>query len=993
MTSPDPERVRRLLAPIAPLAPGLDLGALAAASPDPDGVLTGLSRLAGSDPEGLQGALAGPAARDAVVALLAAGPFLTRLLVGRPGALADVVEAAAGAPLDWPEPAALADAAATLSDLQHALRDLKARAFLRLAARDLTRADGLYAATEGLTRLAEVTLEAATRFARRTLAERHGDCLRADGSPCPIAVIGMGKLGAAELNYGSDVDLVILYGDGGGETTGPRPATPPEFFAHVARLVIRALEESTDDGFVFRVDMRLRPEGGGAAVAWGHAAAMAYYETMGDTWERAAYVKARPVAGDPSFGADFLKELSPFVFRRYLDFAALEGIRSVQARIRGAIRASEQAGHTDVKRGRGGIRSIEFFVQAQQLIHGGRRPELRAPRTADALEALVEAGLVARADADFLADAYVFLRDVEHRVQLVAEEQTHLLPTAPEARRRLAVQMGQAPGTGAPGAAWEAFEGRYRDRTAKVHALWETLFQAPEAEGGRFETLVASLARLPEGADLSPLNLRDPEAGRRQLMALGAEIEAPWQTEQAARRWRRLVPLLLADAAEGDDPDAALRNLTRFVETLKGRSIYAAMLEENPDVRRLLARLFGASDYLSGLLARHPALLDDLLSPAELLADRAPDALAEDLAARLEGLDEEAWLDAIRRFKHREVLRVGLKETLTGMDAAAVGRALAQVAQAVLGAVLDHARAELEARHGRPPGAGGGPGHVAVVAMGRLGSGELAYGSDLDLVFIHNGDPDASTPGPRIVSVPEHYARLGRRIVSRLTLATGEGVLYEVDMRLRPSGASGQLVTSLAAFERYQAEQAWTWEKQALTRARVVAATGDFGRTVSAALRHAAYVPRDAAAREALRADVAAMRDKMVAHLGSAGADAVDFKQDPGGIVDVEFVVQYLLLAHGHDHPEVADPAPREALARLAAAGLLAGDDARALADALALFRAVELHLQRTGGASVRTLTRAGPPLPGGREAWFRKVEAARERVRAVYARVLGGTP
>jgi glutamate-ammonia-ligase adenylyltransferase len=309
------------------------------------------------------------------------------------------------------------------------------------------------------------------------------------------------------------------------------------------------------------------------------------------------------------------------------------------------------------------------------------------------------------------------------------------------------------------------------------------------------------------------------------------------------------------------------------------------------------------------------------------------------------------------------------------------------VAEAVLGAVLARAWDDLVDRHGRPPAAGGGPGHAAVVAMGRLGSGELAYGSDLDLIFIHNGDPDDTTPGPRPVAVPEFYARLGRRIVSRLTLPTGEGVLYEVDMRLRPSGASGQLVTSLAAFERYQAERAWTWEKQALTRARVVAATGDFGRTVSAALWHAAYTPRDP---EALKAEVAAMRDKMVTHLAAGEADAVDLKQDPGGIVDIEFVVQFLLLAHGHDHPEVTDPSPARALERLVAAGLLPEADGTALADALATFREAELHLQRAGGESVKRLAREGPPLPGGREAWFERVRAARERVRGIYERVLG---
>jgi glutamate-ammonia-ligase adenylyltransferase len=939
-----------------------------------------------ADGEGLARAVGDPAAREALIALAAAGPFLGNLLVRLPDAVGEVARAAAGEPFPWPGKAALADAP-DFAALQRGLRQLKGRVFLHLAARDLTGRCDLEEATAGLTRLAGVAFDAAVRWCRADLAARHGDCLTADGAPCPFMVIGMGKLGAVELNYGSDVDPVLFYGDGGTPTAGPRSLTPPEFFHQLARRVVQALGETTADGLVFRVDLRLRPEGASGAIAWGHAAAIAYYETMGDTWERAAYIKARAMAGDRPAGRALLEELTPFVYRRYLDFAALDAIRQVQARIRAHMSGAEREG-ADVKRGRGGIRAVEFFAQAQQLIHGGRMPELRLRRTDEALAALAEAGFVDPADAEFLTEAYRFLRQVEHRVQLVAEEQTHLLPTAGRARYRLAVQMGEAPGDGA----WERFEARYRALTDRVHALWDGLFQAPEAAGGTFEAMVEALPAPPGAADLEALHARDPEAAARMLVALGREMEAPWQTEQAARRWRGLVPLFLEDlrefAEDGADPDLGLRNLTRFVEALKGRSIYAAMLAENPDARRLLSRLFCASGYLSGLLARHPALLDDFLAPSALLAGRDAEALRRELRHRLDGLDEEAWLDAIRRFKHREVLRVGLMETVTGMNAFAVGEALAVLAEALLGAVLERAWDEMTARHGRPPGAGGAPGHVAVVAMGRLGSGELAYGSDLDLIFIHNGDPGDATPGPRSVAVPEFFARLGKRIVSKLTLATGEGVLYAVDTRLRPSGASGQLVTSLAAFERYQEEQAWTWEKQALTRARVVAATGDFGRTVTAALRHAAYRPRDEAA---LRADVAAMREKMRAHLATETEGAADLKQDPGGVVDIEFIVQYLLLAHGHAHPEVIGTNPRDVIPRLSAAGLLPEADGAALLETLALYREVELHLQRAEGESRRLLERAGSPLPGGREALFERVQAARSRVRAVYGRVLGG--
>jgi glutamate-ammonia-ligase adenylyltransferase len=978
------ERARRMAAALRVPEMGAALVAALAACPDPEGAVNGLERLRAADDEGLAAALgdpAGLATLGALVALVAAGPFPANLLVRLDGAVAGVARATAGDPFPWPEPEALAEAP-DFATLQSELRALKGRVFLHLAARDLTGRSSLEEATAGLTRLAETALHAAVLWCRADMAARHGDCLREDGAPCPFMVIGMGKLGAVELNYGSDIDPILFYGDGGGATTGKRPLTPPEFFHQLSRRVVRALGETTEDGLVFRVDLRLRPEGASGAIAWGEAGAVAYYETMGDTWERAAFIKARPVAGDLAAGQGLLDQLSPFVYRRYLDFAALEGIRQVQSRIRAHITAAEREG-ADVKRGRGGIRAVEFFAQAQQLIHGGKRPELRVRRTDEALAALAEGGFVPRADAEFLTEAYGFLRRVEHRIQLVAEEQTHLLPTGAKSRHRLAVQMGEA--------GWNEFVARYKDVTNRVHALWDGLFQAPAAAGGRFEAMVAALPFPPVAADLEALGTRDPEGAARMLVALGKEIEAPWQTEQAARRWRSLVPLFLTDlrafARDGADPDPGLRNLTRFVEALKGRSIYAAMLAENPDARRLLSRLFCASGYLSDLLARHPYLLDDLLAPNALLADRAAAELAQELRERLRDLDEERWLDAIRRFKHREVLRVGLMETVTGMDAFAVGEALARVAAAVLGAVLTRTWDEMTTRHGRPRAAGGGPGHLAVVAMGRLGSGELAYGSDLDLIFIHNGDPDDTTPGMKPLAVPEFYGRLGKRIVSRLTLATGEGVLYEVDTRLRPSGASGQLVTSLAAFERYQEEQAWTWEKQALTRARVVAATGDFGRTVTAALHRATYRPREPGA---LKADVAAMRAKMHAHLGTDAADAVDLKQDLGGVVDIEFVVQYLLLAHGHAHPEVIGTSPRAVLPRLGAAGLLAPDDADALLAALALYREVELHLQRAEGESRRRFERAGPPLPGGREALYERVQRAREAVRAVYGRVLG---
>lgn len=981
----DPELAKRLL---GAMDGGSGTGALVnelAATGDPDGALLGLHRLHEQHPEQLADALGDPKVRRAVVSLTGAGPFLTQTLASLPDGLRTVARSVKGEAYPWPDPTVLADEAADFAELQRTLRWLKQRVFLHLATKDLESGGGdLFAATEGLSRLADIALQAAARFCRRELVGKYGDCLTGEGIPCPYIVIGMGKLGAGELNYASDIDIINLYGHGGLDTDGRRALPPSDFFARLTRRLVQALGEQTADGRVFHVDLRLRPEGGGSAVAWSLSAATAYYETLGDTWERAAYIKARPVAGDLKAGQAFLSDLTPFVFRRYLDFAALDGIRQVKARVRARQVAREAVG-TDVKLGAGGIREIEFFVQAQQLIHGGKRAELRSCRTVDGLSGLVSAGFLSRKDAHTLEESYIFLRHVEHRIQLVAEEQTQLLPTQPLAQTRLACQMGYAEEADP----WGAFSARYREITGRVDRVCGGLFHVPEeVESGPFETLAGQLSELSENMDISCLELLDEQAGREQLRALGREIDGPWQTEHARSRWHRLLPLFFGDIAKGTDPDMGLAGLTRFVNSLKGRSIYTAMLYENPDARRLLSQLFCASRYLTELLARHPNLLDELLSPRILLSERSASELDDDLERALDSLQEEAWLDATRRYKSREILHIGLREILTDMDEQERAERLARLAERLVGAVFFHAWEELTARHGHPPGKDGKTGEAAVVAMGRLGSGEMGYASDLDLIFIHNGDAGDMTHGEKPIGVADFFSRLGRRIVSRLTLPTGEGLLYEVDMRLRPSGSSGQLVTSLAAFERYQAEQAWTWEKQALTRSRVVVATGKFGEQVGQALLRATYAPPPAD----LAGQVDEMRRKMAEHLSRNREDSMDLKQDSGGLVDIEFIVQYLLLAHGHSHPEVIDHNPRRALRKLAENGMIGQSDADVLLASYSLYRKVEGYLQRAHGESARVLSRSGPPITGGRERLFVQISRARAEVSAVYKRILGDT-
>ncbi len=988
----DPDRAAPLLADLTSdlAGPLPDLAERLGRCGDGDGALLALHRLWERHPDALKTLLAHPNGPAIVLALAASGSYLPSLLLRVPGGFDALGRAADGAPFPWPGADQLAEQATDFADLQQRLRHLAGRAYLYLAAGDLGLKGDLFAATGGLCTLAEITLDAAILFCRAELATRHGDVLNDDGSPCPLMVLGMGKLGAGELNYGSDIDLILLHGDAAGETDGPRPLSVPAFFARLSRNVCKALAEVTADGKVFRVDLRLRPEGGAGIMAWPVSAAMAYYETVGDTWERAAYIKARPVAGDRAAGQGFLDGLMPFVFRRYLDFTALEAIRQVKERIHARQVARDQVG-SDVKLGTGGIRDIEFFAQSQQLIHGGHNPALRTRETVPALDALAAAGHVAADDADFLKTAYVFLRHVEHRVQLVADRQTHLLPDDPVDRSRLAAQMGFD--------GWTAFRAEYRRITDRVHRISHGLFGEPEAtDDVAFEGILPQFEADPEGADLSPLKLRDADAGRVQLRSLLRAVSAGTLPEQTRTRWRRLLPLFFADIAAEDDPDLGLAGLTRFAEGLKGRGIYAAMLYENPAARRLLSRLFCASRFLTGHLARHPALLDELLAPPQLLGARDREVLREELAEYIDTDDEEAWLDGIRRFKHREVLRVGLRELLTGMDEAARGTALADLAQVLVTAVLEKSWAEMVARHGVPPGIDPdtgterpAAGAVAVVAMGRLGGGEMGYASDLDLVFIHNGTIGgamaAETPGPRPIAVPTFYARLGQKIVSKLTVGTGEGVLYQVDMRLRPSGAAGQLVTSLEAFIKYQAEQAWTWEKQALTRSRVVAAIGGIGPAVSSALIAATYTERDP---ETTRQQVADMRARMREHLTRHRPGTVHLKHDPGGIVDIEFIVQYLLLVHGAAHPEVIDSNPRAALRKLADAGLIDPPDADTLLSALSLLRTVEGYLNRIVGEADQAIDWDGVPIPGGRRHWYGRAKAAMARVQAVFERIVG---
>ncbi|HLY38951.1 MAG TPA: bifunctional [glutamate--ammonia ligase]-adenylyl-L-tyrosine phosphorylase/[glutamate--ammonia-ligase] adenylyltransferase [Candidatus Binatia bacterium] len=846
--------------------------------------------------------------------------FATVLDVPRRDAAAHrraLLDAGLGAPLDR-------DA------LLRALRRHRRREFVRIGGRDLLGLGAVDDTVRELSALAEGTIEAAVQCVRARLAAEWGD------PPAGFVVLGMGKLGGEELNYSSDVDLVYVY-ERDGELPGGR--TFAQFFARLAEELTRALREPTADGIVFRVDLRLRPGGAEGPMAVSLPAALSYYETWGQTWERAVWLKARPVGGDRALGERLLAELEPFVYRRYLDFGTIEDLKAMKRRVDATL-GEPEAATRNVKLGRGGIRELEFFVQAQQLVHAGKDARLRVRPTLAALAALTAGGYVEAPRAEALAAAYRFLRDVEHKIQIVHERQTHGVPAESDALRALARRLGFR---GADASAtFEAERGRQADL---VHATFADLFHG--AETRRRETDPALARLVDEAMDeestrrrLAELGFRDPVTAYRDLRLLR---DGPPHAPASARRRQALAalaPALLVEIARSPTPERALAHLATFVSTVGARTSYLHLLLENPGVMRLLVRLFATSEFLSAFFLRHPELLDSLVRADLVRIVRSEDDVARELADRLAAApDLEAELDTIRRLRHEEFLRIGVHDIEGTLAPPEVERQLTQLAETCLRAALALARREVLARGNVPADAPADA--LAVLAMGKLGSGELNYASDLDLIFVYDpGDPRVWGDGDRARDV---FTRTAQRVISALQTPTREGFAYHIDTRLRPSGNQGPLVSSCEAFESYHRTSARTWERQALIRARVVAGPSALRARLEDVVAHFVYGRGlDRAAVE----EIARMRERIARERsGDAGADA-NVKTGHGGIVDVEFLVQMLQLRHGRMHAVIRVRGVREAIAALAQAGLLTGDEARSLADGHAFLTAVESRLR-----------------------------------------------
>lgn len=816
----------------------------------------------------------------------------------------------------------------TESELMVALRRFRNLEMVRIAWRDIAGWAPLDESLHDVSRLAEACVQTALDWLFRQATARRGTPVNQQGAPQNLVVLGMGKLGAWELNFSSDIDLIFAYRDEG-ELDDRRQTSYAEFYARLARGLVKMLDEITEDGFVFRVDTRLRPFGESGPLVMNFDALEAYYQGQAREWERYAMVKVRAIAGDLAAGRELEELLRPFVYRRYLDYRALGELRELKRKITFELVRKDR--QDNVKLGPGGIREIEFIGQAFQLIRGGQVKGLRERRIQVVLARLGELGLMPVASVRTLLDAYRYLRTVENRLQQYADRQTHDLPGNPTERLAIALALGHPD--------WDGFKQDLDKVRQSVHAI----FQEVIAGGQAGEEAAGPLHGNPEqiAATLRELGFADTDAALPLLEGFHRSYAIRKLTARGVAELERLLPELVRTVARTADPAMALERVLGVIEAIASRNVYLTLLAENPPAREHLVKLAAATPWFCHSIARHPLLLDELLDPRSLFKPLSRDELREELARKLDGLDTddaEALMIALRQFKQANVLRVAAADISGAIPLMVVSDYLSYIAETVVDCAMRQAWRMTARRHGVPPGARAGePDGFGVIAYGKLGGLELGYGSDLDLVFLYEGDGMAATDGDKPVMVAEFFARLGKRIIHLLTTNTPAGSLYETDLRLRPSGSSGLLVSSMEAFATYQMQEAWTWEQQALVKARFVAGDPAIGERFAAIRAQSLCRERDTAN---LRQEVREMREKMREALGANEAGQFDVKQDFGGIVDIEFLVQFAVLAGAHANPALTEWTDvARLLEALKATGFFAADDATFLHQTYCLYR------------------------------------------------------
>jgi glutamate-ammonia-ligase adenylyltransferase len=786
------------------------------------------------------------------------------------------------------------------------LRRFRRRQLVRIAWRDLAGYADVETVLAELSLLADVCIRAACRRAGAVLTTRHGIPRGEDGAPLELMVLGMGKLGGGELNFSSDIDLVFLFPEHG-ETDGSRALEHEEYFARLGRRVAQMLGTVTAEGFVYRVDLRLRPFGESGPQVVSFDAFEDYLQQHGRDWERYAYVKARPVHGAGPFAELYRNVLRPFVFRRYLDFSVFESLREMKQLIAREVERREL--RHNIKLGPGGIREIEFIVQAFQLIRGGGKPALQTRRLLEALPLLAGQKLLSTTAVEELGESYRFLRRIENRLQQRNDEQTHDLPQDEAGRARLALAMGASD--------WPALAAEIERHRQRVSGHFRAAIFGPEEAGGA-DALDRALETLlePQLGDAQRLELLgqarigDAATVLERLNVLRESAYYRRLDETGRRRLHTLLPSLLRAIAGGPDEAVSLGRVLHVIELIGGRTVYLALLNENAVARRRLVELCAHSQFLTDQIAAFPLLLDELLD--ERLFDTVPSRaeFEQDLRARMAGADSddaEQQVDLLRQFQRVAVFRVAVPDLTGRLPLMKVSDRLTDIAELIVAEALSLAWQQITIRHGVPRC---GPEETTlrdagliVVAYGKFGGIELGYGSDLDLVFLHDSSGEVQrTTGPKVVDNGVFFLRLVQRLVHVLSVHTGAGRLYEVDTRLRPSGKGGLLVQSLEGFGDYQRKDAWTWEHQALLRARVVAGQHGLRERFEALRRD---ILRFAVRRDTLRDDVRAMRERMRAELSKSREGQFDLKQDAGGITDIEFLAQYWTLLLSERYPEL----------------------------------------------------------------------------------------
>ena len=853
--------------------------------------------------------------------------YATRIVAAQP-ALATMLDVAKPFTRDMMRAFIAACNPADDATLATTLRDLRKRVMLTLMCRDLAATADLAEVTTTVTALAEVAIEVACAKLHNSLNSQYGAPIGQEtGEPQDLMVVGMGKLGGRELNVSSDIDLVFLHAEDG-ETSGPRSISNLEYFTRLARKLIAVLGEITADGFVFRVDVRLRPYGDSGPLVCNLAMFENYLITQGREWERYAWIKARLIRGGHESELNAL--VRPFVFRRHLDFGAFDSMRDLHAQIRKEVTRRDMA--ENIKLGPGGIREIEFIAQVFQLIRGGREAQLRVQPTLQVLELLGGRGLLPATPVYELTHAYEYLRKLEHRLQYLDDQQTQALPQNDEDRARIAASMGAAD--------WPEFLTQLNAHRNAVSSHFDSIFatsvQSREAAAGSpGEKLHNETGPLAEQLDaLGYRNVNDL-AARVTGLRTGSRYRQMPASSQA--KIDLLLPRMLDAASRHESPDATAESMLGLIESIGRRESYLALLVEYPNCLSAIAKLAAASRWAADYLSQHPILLDELLDNRALYAPLEWDVLGTALDAQLDEYegDTERQMDTLRHFKHAQTFRLLAQDLAGELTLETLSDHLSDLACVCLRSVMRLAWSELRTRHRDAP-------RFAIIGYGKLGGKELGYASDLDIIFLYDDEAQEA---------PEVYARYALRINSWLTTLSSAGELYATDLRLRPDGASGLLVSPFTAYDSYQRTKAWVWEHQALTRARYVAGDAEIGDRFEQLRCDILCQQRDP---HTLQVEVSAMRGKMLAaHPNTSGL--FDIKHDRGGIIDVEFIVQYLVLAHAHAHPALTGNIGNLALLKLAATlSLIPSEDANAVHAAYREYRRAQHALRLRGNPYAR---------------------------------------